>query len=784
MKRPLKCGCCSPSHVKGITIKGIDKTTGETIWEYGPGNHWRHHYGADAISGVVPNLAATLDKYAIGARAYPSFQTCGNRNTATLDANCAEALTITKLDSLDGTIVESATLTGFFCDVIGETFVGMMNGLSITNAAGLSGGDYVIVGERWPFIEFQDFTDNAATKSYILHAHGQQAGNVYLKTRTSNETITIPHDSTAGEVEALFEATSDCVSATATGGPWPLVPISIEVEWSVSSGDISAISATDTNTASEESVVWDYTNDTSTSIGVFTLTVDTIKVGTQFKITFPGGAEFFYTSATSDVNTFVAAMGAALGTFVATNTGLVPADDPGEVQWGTTATNVLTMNFTNVFPDNGPVLATIVSGGGLISDSRPAGSCAAAYDTATGEMTSAVGYNFGYSEHRPTLKMFEEVADNPSVSGLNVLGILAIGSGPDNSVVITPALRGTGDVIKSNVMERWDIASGEWSFAWQIYCNGEMGVPLVIQCESGHVICNIRGKRFDTVRDRNAARIRLSDTDVTELSRSWSLGTLSETVLYDDTDSSYLTSNYQIQYYGYLDANRFKINAGGDDTNANGDLMRLGSIAFGSDGTSVFSTFAFHVDRFFSDPWPEPIHAFICGYFPRHTARSTEPQQFRFVFDNMPGTNYTAWLDWFATVAEIEDALEDLFGVGNVTADSLPTYHSTLVNSPVAEIERGHFWVTFLTDTGFSPGSGYIPAGYLSSNPSRMRIEVQTITPYTEPSGIAAYDPADATLLWSRPWGTVGAATISQPLRAWLQGDLVYAYGELVDSEL
>ena len=65
-----------------------------------------------------------------------------------------------------------------------------------------------------------------------------------------------------------------------------------------------------------------------------------------------------------------------------------------------------------------------------------------------------------------------------------------------------------------------------------------------------------------------------------------------------------------------------------------------------------------------------------------------------------------------------------------------------------------------------------------------IRIEMQTITPFTSPAGIAAYDVTDASLIWSRPFGEKGSATIEEPAHAWLQGDFVYAYGTVVDAEL
>lgn len=796
----IACGCCL-NHVEIVTIKGIDKTDGTTIWEYGPGSFWRHHYGVDAISGVVPNLAATLNKYAIAAKAYPTFAACGNRNTATLEPNAAEALTVTKLNSLDGTVIESATLTGFFCDVIGTSFVGLMTGLSITNAAALSGGDYVIVGERLPFIEFVDYNSNTANKEYILHAHGQQSGNVYLKTRTSNETITIPQNSTASEVETLFEATSDCVAATATGGPWPLLPISIDVEWGVSGGDIASIAATDAYSATGLGLDWEWgIVYIAEGIEALDVTINTLVAGVTFSFEFLIGNTFSYSSTGTDVSSFLTAMASAMATF-ATGEGAdgawesVASGLPDSISITGNTIRIIYSSAIGIDP-----LSVTAEGGEGSTDSRRAGSCAAAYDTGTGAMTSAVGYNFGYSSDRPTLTMFEETGDNPAVTGLNVLGILAIGSGPSNTVVVTPQLRGIGDAIKANVVEKWDIAGGLWEFSWQTYCNAEMAMPPIIPCESGYVICPINAKRFDSVRDRTAARIAVADTTTVELNTIYGSLTTGNnnvsTAMQDDTAASYFSWGYAFTYQDTgLVNNRFPHDPFGSDTWINGTELRIGGWAFGYDGSSIFGTSYGAINggwRYdgFGESTSDTLYI---QYFAVPGHRSTEPQQFRFKVTKMSGVNYTAWLDWYATESEIETALNNLLGTGNCAVVALGGAFGAPLNvdnSPASIIEHNPT-IGFDVDTNFTPGSGRIPYSYFTfrndgvfTGTNDIVIETQTTTAAADPSGISAYSATDATVTWSRAWGTKGATTISQPLYAWLQGDFVYAYGNVVDSEL
>lgn len=798
MLMQISCGCCIGT-LRAVTIKCIDKADGTTIWEYGPGSLWRHHYGVDAISGVVPNLSATLNKYAIAAGAYPTYAACGNRNTATLVANVCEALSVVKLNSLDGTTIESATLTGMFCDTITGTSVGLASGLTMTNAAALSGGDYVIVGERIPFIEFVSFASNTATKTYILHAHGSIGGNVYLKTRMSTETITIPYNSTAAEVETLFEATSDCTAATVTGGPWPLLPITVEATWSASSGDISGIAVTSTQTAVGGGSDWSSTTGNYASgIDYLTLSVTTVSVGTAFRFSFAAGADFDYVSESTDVSTFLASLEGAMEAFALAQgvDGVWESIASGIPDSVVVSGSDITIYYSTEIGID-PLTVTCTAGGDEITDSRNVKAAAAVYDTGTGAMTSSVGYRFGYSAGSPPTKIFDETASAPSVTGLNVLGIASIGSGPSNSVILTPAIRNSGDTTKASVVEAWTIASGVWTNDWQRYCNATMSMPQVIPCEAGYVLCPIDAKRFDSVRDRTAAKLAVSDGTITEIETTFGSITAPDngvlTAMLDSDPSNYVSWAYDIEYQDfYLSNNRFQINAHGADTWYDGTEFRLGGVVFGANATAIFTTFGgtpvsgnWHYD-FLGTSTESPVYA---KFFASPLTRSAEPQQFRFKLDSMPGTNYTAWLDWYATEAEIETALNNLLGSGNCSILDFGGETSPVANNPKALIECNPR-IEFVTDAGYSPGSGFIPAGYFTyRNDGQITggvvIETQTVTAASM-RGIAAFSSTTAAPIWSRAFGTslVGSASVPYPLYAWLQESYVYAYGQLLENEL
>jgi hypothetical protein len=362
-------------------------------------------------------------------------------------------------------------------------------------------------------------------------------------------------------------------------------------------------------------------------------------------------------------------------------------------------------------------------------------------------------------------------------------------------VIVTPLLRNNGDTVKANVVEKWDIASGAWTFDWQVYCNATMLMPLIIPCESAYVLCPIAAKRFDGTRDRTAARLTVSDGARTEVMTYFgsvnSPDNVMSTQMFDDLPNDYLSWGFEVTYEDSIPGtNTYTINDKGIDTWADGSSLRLGAIPFAADATQVYASRPRHItgdwryDAIGTTSDSDLNIKFLAPY----TSRSAEPQQFRFVLDRMPGTNYTAWLDWYSTESEIETAFNALLGSGNVSLIDFGLDPTPVVNDPVALIEFNPLF-EFKTDRGFTPGSGRIPVGYFQFRNDGallggVRIEMQTITPFTSPAGIAAYSVTNATKVWSRAFGTKGSATIQDPNHAWLQGDFVYAYGTTVDSEL
>lgn len=236
--------CCLCEMKRLVTIKGINTTTGVTTWEYGPGTMWRDHYGLDRITGIQCNTAATLNRHVVESQGHAGLtHNMTDRSVTTLVANVMEPLTFTVLNSLTGAVVTSAvTVEGLFCTAVyANGFLPLIPAVARA-AAGLSNDWYLLVGDELPpQLELVGFASNTANKSYIFHAHGLQAGNVTLVTRTTSETVTLAYNVTAASMKTTLEATADVVTAVCTGGPWPLLKINVDITWSVAGGDFKSL---------------------------------------------------------------------------------------------------------------------------------------------------------------------------------------------------------------------------------------------------------------------------------------------------------------------------------------------------------------------------------------------------------------------------------------------------------------------------------------------------------------------------------------------------------------
>lgn len=730
-----ECSChCTDNGV--VTIKGITASTGVTVWNYGPGSYWAQHYGADAISGIVPNLAASLNAYVLSPGA-----PAGNRP---LSANAVEALTITKLLSTDGTVTESATLEGMFCSAIGDTFYSLVNGLSILTTVGLSGGDYLIVGRRVPLVEFDAYTSNTANKTYYLHAHSQRGGNVLIVTKTSSETITIPHDATAAEIKTLFEATSDCTAATVTGGPWPLLKVQVDATWSVAGGDIKSVASDATYTGG--------------GVGEGSCT---------YTWSGPGGGP----------GTWAGVDNCTTGTATEPST---PGAFNGEVRDGT----------------------CVLSG----AVSRNVEGVAASYDTGTGLMVSAVGYEFGRNNYVTPAKMMAKAGSVPAWTDAASLGInrYEIVAADSDTVVLTPVISGTA----GQTLEAWTVAD-PWSQEWQLYTNttAVSGSVAGLNVQSDTVCVSFRRAAF-TAGNRAAATVAVSTAAVAEYDASMVSATAANgenfaiSWLHDGSTTLMTVTEYERTFTDADYPNiKFKFHFRGGEVATNGDEMLLGSSIFpsfiGVDSSYYYGmSYALSPRVNYDPPLRDPAALgfnsakayYWTFYLPEHT-RLASGTQWRFHFKGGSlGDKYTSWLNWYVTGADVKAAIlavfpentEGGFSNANVYPFGAP---AEIINTDFSPLEQG-LDIIFAGATGASslalgvPSRSYFTVG-------QILIEFQNVTQYNV-QGFGAWDRTDADIVWQRTFGTSSTSgqAIPQPTAAWLRGSWVYAYGPLADAEV
>jgi len=232
--------------VQLIDLKGFDASNGTTLWEYGVAGTYCLHYGAGKFSAIKHDSTAAANKYGIVAQPNVFFE-IPPRIGGSLPAIIAETLSLVAIDPTDGTETASVALEDWYTEIDNNTANSLrmwnarIGGAGIGSAIGLSGGNVAFGGHIEPAVVWDDRTDNNATKSYRLLPHTQSEGKVYFLTKTNRQTITVDYNDTAAEIVTAFEAVGDVTSATATGGPWPLVAIELTVTWAAATGDIQGI---------------------------------------------------------------------------------------------------------------------------------------------------------------------------------------------------------------------------------------------------------------------------------------------------------------------------------------------------------------------------------------------------------------------------------------------------------------------------------------------------------------------------------------------------------------
>jgi hypothetical protein len=743
--------CCRCKAVYPVTIKGLTASTGVTEWEYGPGALWAQHYGADEISGFVNEWTANDRFVAVGGLGY--WLTLGlYRSGGALTANCAECWKIVKIDGTDGTEIESATWQGIFSsDPTSGTLGSLVNLNRIGFGAGLSGGDHCRSHSILPAVEWVDYTTNTANKEYILHAHTQQGGNVYLRTKTSSETITIPYNAIASQVKTLFEDTADCTAATVTGGPWPGTALEVNVTWSAATGDINAIKYDSTYSAGGAgSCTFQWDAGTSTWV----LVSDSCN---------PGPAEEPLTSGTYD----------------------------GELRAGTCPVS---------FPP--PPTGT-----------RSTLAAAVSYDTGTGAVSNSVGQVFGLgASGTAATKLISETAGTvPTVTTLSNSDIEPdIYAGASNSLLVF-GFQGTN----GRTVEGWTVGttwSRIWRRYVNAGAAGGRFAWAYGLAQSGVIAVCVRRRVYNTAEKSgtlaNIAAGTFTEFDESEISTTATYdNNAAISLLKDGSGSDRLAFAYSRKYQTANSGQIIEYNLGGSEYHTPAKRLLLGSVyqtPYGMDSDRIYtacvsfsrdSTAALWTNSNNTDP-PADAGVAYAGSISRTyrwrfytgPAERYNAGEFRLLFTPQAGSGLankmTSWLDWQCSSSDIVNAVLAVFPentegvVSNIRVNPLGASNVT-DNSPAIGLIEANLDLHFQ-----GAGSlGFIDSRYLTRG--RVTIETRSLSSYTSTGGVAAYSATDGSVTWSRNYGstTSPAKTYAGASGGWLRGSRLILFGPVVDPD-
>lgn len=745
--------CCKCREVRIVTLKGITASTGVTQWEYGPGSLWALHYGADEVTGIVFDADVTPNRFVLSAPQQTPWADTPARIAGAFEANAAENLTLVKVNSTDGTVIESALMAGVFSSAESRAdfwqFYNRAGGSGIIVQPfpiGLSAGDYLLPGNIDPIVEWIDYTTNTANKGYTLHAHTIQGGNVYLRTKTSSETITLPWNATAGIVKAAFEATADCVSATVTGGPWPLSAIDLEITWSQASGDIGAMRLDQTYTAGGSgSCLFQWDAGTSSWV----LVSDSCN---------PGPAEEPISSGTYD----------------------------GELRAGTCPVSL---------PP--PASAT-----------RNTRAVAITWDTGTGLISSTIGYRFGLGNSSAPAKLISETAGTvPSYSGLPVDRVWSDSfvAGASNSVMAI----GEGPSDRARVVEAWTVAP-TWTRIWQRYANGDLYTSRNAWADrfstSGKVAISVPRRLYNTTEKCGTIADIASGTftafDESEVSTSTLFyNYIASASLLDGSSTDRLVYLYDRTFTADTGrGNQINYNLGGSQFKTPSKRLLIGDafILFGSDSSRIYtSTLGVGAGgavkiQAFQPPLNGVAYSgstsrtYRWRFYTTPVSRAADGEwRFKFSGSSTLPNKFTAWLDWQCTATDIVNAVLAVFPentegvVSNVRVNPFGASNVT-DNSPAISLLEANLDIHFQGYTSFPDVFGFIPPGYIS--PGRVTIETRNMTALAS-GNMLTYSATDASVSWARNFGSKGAATTGAA-GGWKRGDWLIAYGDLSDNEL
>lgn len=673
MGRPCACNC---KRAKAVTIKRFDVSDGATLWEYGPGIWWEHVHGGTTILGLSADPSSfSLDAYAVvaGIGVTASFP------TRPAVANCSEALKLVALNESDGTEASSVTLAGHMLTSVSEYGIGFLLGAPLDVCA-LSTGYYLMAMNHPPVMELDDFNlTPAASKSYTLHGHSMVGGDLHLTTVTSGDTITFAHNASTATIKTAIESSSDVVSATVTGGPYPFTKISITVVWNSAADDFA-----------------------------------TFKIDSTY----------------------------------------TPSIDPVSTR-----------------------------------------AAATAYDPSTGKIVHSVGRVFGAGDSVLISYLIAQTGSPPTTTTPASGQISKIIAGASGRVAI----------ISSDAhAEGWTTGT-TWSRNWikKINTIGTLASGAHLTGDSTAAAYSFtKGDYPNPVKTRNGALVDFSSGSVTEIDDSLPYdkpgggsfalhhNSASDRLIYrcfdEDTPQPFDYPNLKYTYVPL--GEEIEILAGGGDRTR----LQLGH-NHACDGTNLVVPFIAATNIAYATKPPLKSPPTIAGtsakaynweiFLAPQTAVFETGTQWRMRFGNSAAYT-TAWLDWHASIAQIEAALLAIFpenteGVtSNVTVYPFGVPTALFGTGPFSYLEYG-LEILFAGANTLS----YVPTS-LVDRPGDLTVQFQNhVSRYTET--ISFIDLSDMSEVWGRSFGTqFGGSGDVVPDKVWFANSKLFAYGARVENDL
>ncbi len=420
----------------------------------------------------------------------------------------------------------------------------------------------------------------------------------------------------------------------------------------------------------------------------------------------------------------------------------------------------------------------------------------------TGLIENSIGYNFGFPDGTSTW-LISQTATPPTYTGQDIQAPSAITAAASGKVAAVGTRGGQSWLQVWQTGDPWTL-----DFTYNTPGQGLGPGALSSHAEADTVLINFPRRTFTdgSAKTRCGATVEVGTGTVVELDNDWkSTNTANNDnhsgrlFMQDDAPSDVMISGlsrtirtsgfswpYHLQGVSATWEDDAKKGLRGPTIGWNADTIfcsHFGGIDITSTRNDVL------IQRTIAG---QPIafsgaRAYVYEFHTRAGTEFNSAAEFRFRFQSngLPPLE-TAWLARTATAADIKAAIIGVFGentegvVSNVVVNAFGDPPALAHDSSLLERNLS---IQFATQTAASLGFGLIPPQYVSRPLTNVVLQVRnTADPYS--GGFGAYDTSDGSVIWSRNFGTRPDSSIAVNAAGWLQGDLLYLYGELVVNEL